>query len=180
MAELTALARPYARAAFLFAREQKALDKWASMLGLTAALVEDPQMARVLGSPSLSDEARVEAIVTVCGDALDQYGVNFITQLVENRRLKLLPVIFEQFHRLRAEEEGVADVEVTSAFELDEAEVARLKAALNKRLGKEVRVRSKVDAGLIGGVVIRAGDTVIDGSVRGRLQKLAEQLNSRI
>lgn len=180
MAELTALARPYAKAAFLFAREQNALEKWASMLGLTAALVEDPQMERVLGSPSLSDEARVKAIATVCGDALDQSGVNFITQLAENGRLKLLPTIFEQFHRLRSQEQGVADVEVISAYELDEAEVERLKASLNKRLGKDIRINSKVDAGLIGGVVIRAGDTVIDGSVRGRLQKLAEQLNTRI
>lgn len=180
MAELTTLARPYAKAAFMFAREQNALEKWETMLGLTAALVEDPKMEQLLGSPHLSDDEKARAIAQVCGDELDQGGANFIAQLAENKRLGLLPMIFVLFHTLRAEQQAFADVEVTSAYELDEAEVSRLVASLRKRFGLEVKISNKVDAGLIGGVIIRAGDTVIDGSVRGRLQKLAEQLNTRV
>ena len=180
MAELTTLARPYAKAAFLFAREQNALDKWETMLGLAAALIEDADMASALDSPQLSATDKAKLFVDVGGDQFDAGIANLIAQLAENKRLELLPLIFAQFHALMAEQQKFADVEVVSAFELNDAETGKLVESLKKRFGMEVRVSSKVDAGLIGGVIIRAGDTVIDGSVRGRLHKLAEQLNSRV
>lgn len=180
MAELTTLARPYAKAAFLFAREQNALDKWESMLGLAAALIEDAAMADALDSPALSADGKAKLFVEVGGDNFDTGFANLIAQLAQHKRLALLPTIFAQYHALMAEQQKFADVEVTSAFELSDAETSKLVESLKKRFGMEVRVSNVVDAGLIGGVIIRAGDTVIDGSVRGRLNKLAEQLNSRV
>lgn len=180
MAELTTIARPYAKAAFLFASEKKVLDKWESMLGLAAALVDDAQMAQALDNPRLSNEDKVKLFVDVCGDQLDQDGANFLGQLAHYKRLQALPEVFAQYHALLAAQQNFADVDVISAFELNDAETSKLVATLNKRFGQEVRLSKHVDAELIGGVIIRAGDTVIDGSVRGRLQKLSEQLNSRV
>ena len=89
-----------------------------------------------------------------------------------------MPVILELFHALLAAEQQFTDVELVSAFEMDDAVAEKLVAALKKRLGTDVNVTTSVDQSLIGGVLVRAGDTVIDGSVRGRLNRLAEQLNS--
>ncbi|MDF1822613.1 MAG: F0F1 ATP synthase subunit delta [Alcanivoracaceae bacterium] len=180
MAELTTIARPYAKAAFLYASANNALDSWEQSLGLLAALVEEPQLAAALDSPGLTSTQRAELVAQVCGDQLDEPGSNLVAQLAQHNRLPLLPTIFRLFHELKAAQQNVADVEVISAFELDDAETSKLVAALEKRFGKEVQVRKAVDESLIGGVLVRAGDTVIDSSVRGRLQKLAEQLNSRV
>lgn len=180
MAEFSTIARPYAKAAFMFAREQNVLDKWESMLGLAAALVEDAQLSSVLDDPKLSVADKAKVFVDVCGDQIDEGGANLIAQLAEHKRLAVLPEIFLQYHTLMAQQQNFADVEVVSAFELDDAETSKLVESLKKRFGMDVRVSSTLDATLIGGVIIRAGDTVIDGSVRGRLNKLAEQLNSRV
>ena len=178
MAELPTIARPYAKAAFVFAKEQGALDKWEKMLGLAAAVAGDASMRAYLDQPELDDAAKVSAFAEVCGDELDESGRNFIAQLAHNKRLPLLPVILELFHALLAAEQQFTDVELVSAFEMDDAVAEKLVAALKKRLGTDVNVTTSVDQSLIGGVLVRAGDTVIDGSVRGRLNRLAEQLNS--
>lgn len=178
MAELTTIARPYAKAAFVFAKEQGALDKWEKMLGLAAAVAGDASMRAYLDQPELDDAAKVSAFAEVCGDELDESGRNFIAQLAHNKRLPLLPVILELFHALLAAEQQFTDVELVSAFEMDDAVAEKLVAALKKRLGTDVNVTTSVDQSLIRGVLVRAGDTVIDGSVRGRLNRLAEQLNS--
>ncbi len=169
MAELTTIARPYAKAAFVFAKEHDALEQWEKMLGLAAA---------VLDQPELDDATKVSAFAEVCGDELDESARNFVAQLTQNKRLPLLPIILQLFHELLAEQQQFTDVEMISAFELDDAATDKLVAALKKRLGTEVNVTTSVDQSLIGGVLVRAGDTVIDGSVRGRLNRLAEQLNS--
>lgn len=180
MVELTTIARPYAKAAFLFAKEQNALEQWEKMLGLAAAVARDATMLAYLDQPALDDATKVSAFADVCGDELDENGRNFIAQLAQNRRLPVLPVILEQFHVLRAAEEQFSDVELITAFELDDEITSKLVDALKKRLGHEVRVTTSIDQSLIGGVLVRAGDTVIDGSVRGRLNRLAEQLNSGV
>ena len=178
MAELTTIARPYAKAAFVFAKEHDALEQWEKMLGLAAAVAGDASMRAYLDQPELDDAAKVSAFAEVCGDELDESGCNFVAQLAQNKRLPLLPIILQLFHELLAEQQQFTDVEMISAFELDDAATDKLVAALKKRLGTEVNVTTSVDQSLIGGVLVRAGDTVIDGSVRGRLNRLAEQLNS--
>lgn len=180
MAELTTIARPYAKAAFLYASDNNALDKWEDSLALLAALVEEPTLSAALEDPRLGSADKAALLTEVCGEELAEGGSNLIAQLADNKRLGLLPVIHQLYHELKAKQQQFADVEVLSAFELNDAETEKLVAALKKRLGVEVRVNTKVDQSLIGGVLVRAGDTVIDNSVRGRLQKLAEQLNSRV
>ena len=178
MAELTTIARPYAKAAFVFAKEHDALEQWEKMLGLAAAVAGDASMRAYLDQPELDDATKVSAFAEVCGDELDESGRNFVAQLTQNKRLPLLPIILQLFHELLAEQQQFTDVEMISAFELDDAATDKLVAALKKRLGTEVNVTTSVDQSLIGGVLVRAGDTIIDGSVRGRLNRLAEQLNS--
>lgn len=178
MAELTTIARPYAKAAFLFARENDALDEWEQMLGLVASVAEEPAVHEFLDQPGLDSAAKAAAFVEVCGDQLNEQGAHFIAQLAEHKRLAALPIVFELYHQLLAQARQTTEVELVSAYELADAETDKLVAALKKRLGRDVIVSSRVDASLIGGVLVRAGDTVIDGSVRGRLNRLAEQLNS--
>lgn len=178
MAELTTFARPYAKAAYLYAQEQGVLTDWESMLGLVAQLVVEPAVEHHLGRPELSAGDRVNALATLCGDALTPAGKNFLTQLAENHRLALLPEIHDLFKIMLADAEQKVDVELVSAFALDDAATAKIVDSLKARFGRDVRVNTKVDESLIGGVLVRTGDTVIDGSVRGRLARLAEQLNS--
>lgn len=178
MAELTTIARPYAKAAFLFAREQKALSDWEKMLGLAAAVAQDATMRAYLERPELDEQQRAGAFAEVCGEELTEAGRNFIAQLARNKRLSLLPTIVALFHELVAVDQRTTDVELVSAFALADEQAEALVKALKERLGQEVRVTTSVDESLLGGVLVRAGDTVIDGSVRGRLNRLAEQLNS--
>ena len=178
MAELTTIARPYAKAAFMFASEANALEQWEKMLAVAAAVTEEPTVRALLSRPELALSRKSEIFADLCGDVLDEHGRNFISLLAQHDRLSVLPLVFQLFHELVAEQEAFVDAQIISAHELDAAEVERIVDALKKRLGREIRATSAVDESLIGGVVIRAGDTVIDGSVRGRLARLTEQLNS--
>lgn len=176
MAELATLARPYANAVFALARENQALDLWARRLALLAAAAEEERMRTLLQSPDVAAEGKAFRLADVCGDEIDERGRNFLLVLARNGRLPLLGEISRRFEELKAAEERNLDVEVLSTYPLSEAEAERLKGALQAKFGKEVRLASRVDASLLGGAVVRAGDTVIDGSVRGRLDKLAESI----
>lgn len=178
MAELTTLARPYAYAAFEYAKEANCLDSWATALGTLAAIVSQDKVIELLGAPALTSEAQAVALIEICGDSLDEKMQNFIKTLSENKRLALLAEINALFAQEKAKAEKTIDVEVSSAFTVDESALAGLSASLEKALAQKVKVQSVVDESLIGGVVVRAGDTVIDGSVRGKLAKLAERLAS--
>jgi len=178
MAELSTIARPYAKAVFQYARENAALAEWERMLAVAAAVAEDPRMSQWLSQPQIDNTAKAAAFAEVCGDVLDESARNLLVQLAENKRLGLLPAIFALFHELYAEQQQVLDAEFTSAHDLQEAEIQKLVEVLKKRFGREVRATTSVDPTLIGGVLVRVGDTVIDGTVRGRLGRLAEQLNS--
>ncbi|HEX7012205.1 MAG TPA: F0F1 ATP synthase subunit delta [Steroidobacteraceae bacterium] len=176
MAEKVTLARPYAKAAFEVARERNSFARWSQMLAAGAAVVSDPRVERLLGNPRVPTSELTELVVAACGDSLDEPGRNFLETLSHNRRLDLLPHIAELFEGLRAEVENVADVHVTSAIELDQAQRDRLAAALKKRLKRDVRLHCDVDPSLIGGAIVRAGDFVIDGSLKARLERLAFEM----
>jgi F-type H+-transporting ATPase subunit delta len=178
MAEITTVARPYAKAAFSYAREQNAVGKWNEMLAFAAAVVSDERMAVYLARPQLTAQQQAEAVAQACGDKLDAAGGNFIRQLCSSRRLSVLPAVLVQFEQMVAELEKTGDVQVVSAFPLDDAEVEKLTASLKRRFEQDVRIEVVVDPALMGGVVVRFGDQVIDGSVRSRLAKLASTLNS--
>ncbi|WP_417313180.1 F0F1 ATP synthase subunit delta [Ectopseudomonas khazarica] len=178
MAELTTLARPYAKAAFEHAQAHQQLANWSAMLGLAAAVSLDDTMQRVLKAPRLTSTEKATTFVEVCGDKFDAQAQNFIRVIAENDRLALLPDVFALFELYKAEQEKSIDVDVTSAFALSDEQQDKLAKVLSARLGREVRLHAAEDANLIGGVIIRAGDLVIDGSVRGKIAKLAEALKS--
>jgi F-type H+-transporting ATPase subunit delta len=178
MAELSTLARPYARAAFEYALAHNDLVGWDKQLATIAAVAGSERMAQLLDSPELTSEQRAQALLGVCGDALSEHGRNFIKVLADNKRLSLLPDILALFEQLKANQEKSVDVDVVSAFPLEQAIADRLAQALRGKLQRDVTINASVDPTLLGGVLVRAGDVVIDGSVRGRLAKLATAMNS--
>lgn len=178
MAELTTIARPYAKAAFELADSAGELQKWSGMLALAAAVAQQDNMKQVLASPALTATQKAEAFSDVCGEELDAKANNLIASLATYQRLELLPEIQELFELHKAQREKSVDVEVATAFELSGEIQDKLAKALSAKLDREVKVSTSVDKSLLGGALVRAGDTVIDGSVRGRLAKLAEAMNS--
>ena len=178
MAELSTIARPYARAAFEYARDNKQLPLWDEQLATAAAVAADKGLQAALNDPALTAEQQAAILCGVCGDALGAQMCNFIALLAANKRLSLLPEIHSLFAQYKANQEKSVDVEVVSAFDLADAARDKLAAVLGRKLERQVKVRTTTDRSLLGGVLIRAGDLVIDGSVRGRLNKLAAAINS--
>ncbi|MFK7975269.1 MAG: F0F1 ATP synthase subunit delta [Halioglobus sp.] len=178
MAELSTLARPYARAAFEYARDADKLPQWLQELGTAAAVTTDDALASVLADPGLTAQQQANTLIEVCGDAIGSDVKNFVSVLADNKRLPLLPEILQQYEQFKANQEKSVDVEVISAFDLSDEMRDKLARGLGAKLEREVNVRTSTDSELLGGVLIRAGDLVIDGSVRGRLNKLAEAMNS--
>lgn len=178
MAETSTVARPYAKAAFEYARDQKALEAWSGHLASAAQAVVDTEFnAKVVGNPKLSRGQKTELLLEVCGE-LDESLRNFLRTVGSRGRFAALPAIAEQFEALRAQEEKRVDVTIVSAFDLDVAQQDKLATALKKRLNREISITTQVDRALMGGVILRAGDTVIDGSVRGRLNRLRDALSA--
>ena len=178
MAELNTVARPYTKAAFEYALEKGNLDQWSNMLSTAALVVKDSTMAQVLNNPALTSGQKAEVLISVCEQQMDDAGRNFAYLLAEKQRLALLPEISLQFEQLKAAQEKSVDVDLTTAYALDDQQQEKLAQALSTKLGREVKLTSQVDKSILGGVVIRSNDLVIDGSVRARLAKLAEAMNS--
>ncbi|MFT7286743.1 MAG: F-type H+-transporting ATPase subunit delta [Halieaceae bacterium] len=178
MAELSTLARPYAKAAFEYASSEGALSDWLAELQLLAELVREPSVKSLLSDPALTTDQQAGYIVDICGESLGASRQRFVRVLAENRRLALSEQIFNLFRQYKALREQTVDVQMISAFDVPEEVRIRIAKALGKRLEREVVVSTDTDSSLLGGVLIRAGDMVIDGSVRGRLNKLAEVLTN--
>jgi F-type H+-transporting ATPase subunit delta len=178
MAERITTARPYAKAIFALARQNNSLAAAADGLALGAQVVADPRVHALLGSPHVTAPQLAELVNGIVGPKLDEHGRNFISLLAANRRLGFLPEIAALYEQMKAEVENAVDVEVTSATALSPDQESRYAAALQKKLGRSVRLRTKVDQGLLGGAVLRAGDLVIDGSIKGRLERLATELTA--
>lgn len=178
MAELSTLARPYAKAAFQAAVDAGDLQAWSTMLAVASQVAEQDQVEEVLSNPGLTGAQQAQTFIDVCGDTLNASAQNLVSVLAENKRISLLPQIFEQFEHLKAELEKAVDVEIISAFEVTDDTKQKLTQALKAKLDKDVRVTTTVDSTLVGGAIIRAGDLVIDGTLKGKLAKLAEAMNS--
>ncbi|GLW38954.1 F0F1 ATP synthase subunit delta [Pectobacterium actinidiae] len=177
MSEFVTVARPYAKAAFDFAVENQALDRWQNMLAFSAEVARNEQIAELL-SGAVAPIELAKTFIAVCGDQLDEAGQNLIRVMAENGRLPVLPEVLEQFIQLRAALESTVDVDVISANTLSEQQLSKIAAAMEKRLSRKVKLNCKIDKSVMAGVVIRAGDMVIDGSIRGRLERLADVLQS--
>ncbi|WP_020405478.1 F0F1 ATP synthase subunit delta [Hahella ganghwensis] len=178
MAESITLARPYAKAAFELARDTSQLNEWSEQLALTAALAGDQDMVRILAHPALTSDQKAQVMIDVCEGKLSEGVQNFAKVLAENGRLALLPEIAELFEQLKSQQEATVDVTVETAFELNSEQEEKLAQSLKSKLSRNINLQAQVNKGLIGGVVVRAGDMVIDASVRGRLAKLAETVGS--
>jgi F-type H+-transporting ATPase subunit delta len=174
--DATTVARPYAEALFQRAFETGRLSQWSETLQFLAAAMRDPELIAFVTNPKLTPAQRVELMLDLGGARLDAEARNLVMVLVENDRLVVLPEIAALYETRRREAEGQTKVVVTSALPLEPAVLEQLAAALKAKLGQQVEITTEEDPSLIGGVRIRAGDTVIDGSVRGRLYQLANEL----
>ena len=186
MAEAATIARPYAKAAFASARDSKSLAVWSEAFRAGSELVGEPRVAALLGDPRMSVDQVVALFAGLggreagahAGNHIDDHWQNFVRLLATNKRLDVLPEIASIYELLRAQYENEIDVQVTSAVAMTEQQQSKIVSALRTRFKRDVRMTTAVDPALLGGAVIRAGDLVIDGSINGRLQRLAADLGS--
>lgn len=176
MAQAITLARPYARAAFELAHASGTLPAWSQALAFAAQVATDPRVT-ALGNDPRVQPAQLVALHLPAGMAADAPFTQFLGELAENRRMALLPEVAVLYEQYRRESESQLLVKVTSAMALDAAQAEQLKASLKRRFKREIELETSVDASLLAGVVIDAGSEVIDGSARGRLERLAGALN---
>ncbi|AOT10090.1 F0F1 ATP synthase subunit delta [Pseudoalteromonas luteoviolacea] len=177
MSELTTIARPYAKAAFELAVEKGTVEAWNEMLFFAGQVTSDEQVQTLLSSLATQAE-QSEIIIKLCAEQLDEQGQNLIKLMAENERLSAVPAVADLFAEFKAEYDKEIDVNVVSATELAQEQQDKLGAALEKRFARKVKLNCSIDETVVSGLVIKAGDTVIDGSVRGKLDRLAVSLQS--
>lgn len=176
MSELATLARPYAEAAFKRAKETGNSQEWSDALAFLSAVIQDTDLSAIINNPKVSEDRLVQLMQEICQDQVKGEGLNFLKLLIENSRLYLAPQIAELFESYKAEDEGYVDVDVITAYALTKAEEKSFASSLKKKLNKDVNIHASVDNSLIGGFLVRAGDSVIDGSISGQLQQLAKRI----
>ena len=177
MAEVATIARPYAEAVFSLADSAGTLTQWSATLGKLAAVAADSEVQRLIGDPKVSGRQLVDLLLSVAGDAGAE-ARNFVSALVENKRVPALPSVRDIFETLKNEREGTVDTLIETAFALDDGQLASLVADLEQRFKRKIRPQVIVDRELIGGVRVTVGDEVIDGSVRGKLAAIAIALKN--
>jgi len=176
MSELATLARPYAAAVFKRAKETHATAKWSQSLAFMSAVLKNEDISVVIDNPKVSKQRLSALMLDICQEQVNLENENFLKLLILNNRLGLLPSIAKLFEAYKAEDEGYVEVEVSTAYALSKDAKQDVTTTLEKTLGKKIHMNVTVDKSLIGGILVRAGDRVIDGSIRGRLQQLAKRL----
>ena len=176
MAELATIARPYAEAAFGFAKQRGELDKWSEMLALLVSVYRDAQFQEAIAGPKVTGGDVEKLMLSVCGDRIDGQARNLVQLLVRNGRLSVLAEIQNLFEQLKAEDEGVIEANIASAYPLQDQQLEQIVNMLAKRYNKKISPTVGVDSELIGGIKVQVGDKVWDASVRGRLQEMATAL----
>ena len=177
MAEYTTSARRSARAVYALATESSSVESWGEALSLLAAVAADASMQELLDKPQLGKEQKAELMLKVLSDKLNPQQQNLVRLMAENGRLRALPEVAHQFEIYRAEAEGKVEAEVISAFALTSEQEQAITETLKSKLGRDVSITTSTDESLIGGVVIKAGDTIIDGSMKSQLESLAISLS---
>lgn len=176
MSELATLARPYASAVFKRAKETGSADKWSQSLAFIEAVVTNQDVSGIIDNPNVSNERKSALMLDLCGEKVDPEVGNFLQLLVHNKRLGLVSYIMRLYEELKAQDEGYIEAEVFTAYALTKEAKAQFASSLEKKLGKKVHMKVAVDKTLIGGALVRAGDMVIDGSVRGQLKQMQKTL----
>lgn len=178
MQESITLARPYAKAAFEYALAHESVSQWASLLAKAAVIIKDPQMVKLLNDPCVTREQAYQVLSNVCKAELNEPQHNLLRLLAKNRRLMVLPEIAALFNKLQAEHEQTLRVQVTTVIALNPDQQSKLTDILRRRFAKKIILNFSQDAELLGGILIRAGDKVIDLSLRGQLQRLNSKLRT--
>lgn len=177
MAELATIARPYAEALFRVAKAAD-LNSWSELVSEMSQVAANPDVYALAHNPKISDDVISSAFISALKSPVGAEAKNFINMLVQNDRLTLLPEIATQFHALKNAQEGAADAEIVSAFELSSAQLTELVATLEKKFGRKLNPTVAVDSALIGGVRVVVGDEVLDTSVRAKLQQMQVALTA--
>lgn len=172
MSELTTAARPYAKAVFELAESSGSLDTWSEQLGAMASIVSADGSAELLNNPKINSEQKVDTFVELASGSLNDQSVNLLKSLGENNRFALLPDMASLFETMKSESQGEVEGEIIAAAAMSDTQESAIVGALEKRLGRKVKLVTKIDETLLGGAVIRIGDLVIDGSLHGRFQKM--------
>lgn len=170
------VARPYAEAVFALAKAKGDFDPWSEVLQFLAEAAQEPGLVAYIIDPMFGRDKLTDLMLDIGGERLDEEGRNLVKLLVQNDRLPVLPEILEIYEQLKSESQRIVKVHVRSAFELEPSQINHIAETLKAKLGREITITTEEDPDLIGGIHIRAGDTVIDGSVRGHLQQLANEL----
>jgi len=178
MAELTTLARPYAKAVFAAAQDHNAVDQWDQALAFAGHVAADQEVKNILANPGLSELRKAELFADCFEEPLPEALRNFLLILAESKRLALLPEVSALFSLYRADLERMVDLKVSTAYEMTAEQQQHLIDALSRKLERKVTLEAATDQSLIGGVVVQTGDLVIDASVRGKLARMAKALGS--
>jgi len=176
MSELATLARPYAEAVFKRAKELGNSQEWSDTLAFLSAIMQDESLAAIVNNPRVGEDKLTALLLDICQNQITGEANNFLKLLIENGRLKLLPQIAELFENYKADDEGYVDVDVITAYALTKAEEQSFATSLKKKLNKKINIHASVDKTLIGGFLVKSGDSVIDGSISGQLQQLAKRI----
>jgi F-type H+-transporting ATPase subunit delta len=176
MSEAITIARPYAVAAYRHAKSEDKLDLWSDMLEFMSSVVSDTTLAAIIADPRVESSRLATLMLDICGGRLNTTAENFVRLLVENDKLGLMPDIYMVFNDMKAEESGTINAELIAAYPVNAKFEQAIGAAMKRRLNRDVSFTTNIDKSLIGGVVIRAGDMVIDASIRGQIESLASEL----
>jgi len=176
MAELSTLARPYAEAAFKRAKQTNSVAEWFDVLQFLSTVAQDQDLLAIVGNPGIGKDKIAKLVLDICQDNTHEEAKNLVKLLILNGKFVLLPKIFALYEEYKADDEGYVNVELYSAFPLTKAEQNKYGAMLEKQLHKKVNAVVTVDKSLLGGILAKAGDKVIDGSIRGQIHQLAKRL----
>ncbi len=176
MSELSTLARPYAEAAFKRAKEVHSAKDWSESLAFLSAVMQDKELRTIIDNPRVGQQQATQLMLDICQEHIHDEAVNLLKVLIENGRLTLVPQIAELFEQYKADDEGYVNVDLYTAYALTKAEENKYVKMLEKQLGKKVIASVSIDKTLIGGVLAKAGDKVLDGSISGQLHQLAKRL----
>jgi F-type H+-transporting ATPase subunit delta len=176
MSDLTTLAKPYAKAVYALAKEQSTVAVWENLLGTLKDIVTLPETQQLLDMPEFDRAKAAQLLVKLLGGDLDQFGVNFIRLLAKNHRIDLIADIAQQFDALKAQDENKTHVNLTTAVSVEDEVQRRLTEEVSKKLNTESALQFEVDENIIGGIVLRIDDKVIDISIKNALKRLQKQL----